>query len=328
MANDDLVERHSADLEELPPLELRPLRQLNLKSEGGSPDRLCAASGIVRRGVFAYVIGDDLRQLGVFDLSSDDPGVLRRVIADPEEAAAGKADLEALTAVPPFEGSSFGGLLGLGSGSAEHGRDKGFFWSFAADGSLDGDHRELDLRPLYRELRGELGEINIEGACVFGERLWLFHRANRGDAPNTIAELPLPDLARSLTGDLALEPEELSALNAYELGDLDGVALCFSDAAQLLEELVVFTASAEADGSGDEPDGSIHGSVVGTIGADGAVRRLRKIDPRWKVEGVHAAVDTGVIDLAFVCDQDDDDAPSPLLTATMPIDAGFEPTGA
>ena len=46
---------------------------------------------------------------------------------------------------------------------------------------------------------------------------------------------------------------------------------------------------------------------------------LRTIDPRWKVEGVHATIDSGVIDFLFVCDQDDPETPSPLLSATMPI---------
>ena len=52
--------------------------------------------------------------------------------------------------------------------------------------------------------------------------------------------------------------------------------------------------------------------------------RLRTIDRRWKVEGVHAAIDAGVIDFVFVCDQDDPDEPSPLLSATMPIERAFE----
>ena len=95
--------------------------------------------------------------------------------------------------------------------------------------------------------------------------------------------------------------------------------LCFSDATTLTDELVCFCASAEG-----YEDGDIHGSVVGTITADGEVHRLRTIDPRWKVEGVHATVDTGVIDFLFVCDQDDPDRPSPLLSATMPLEREFD----
>jgi hypothetical protein len=324
------VDRHSVSLEDLPPLELRPLRELRLE-RGSSPGRapfLSAASGVVRRGAFAYVIGDDQLALAVFDLSTDRPGELRRVLsgelpADEDERKRAKPDLEALTAVPPFEGAPHGGLLGLGSGSTEN-RDRGFFWPFDADGSLAGEHREIDLKPLYDELRAELDRINIEGAAVFRDRLWLFHRANKGKAPNAVAELGLPDLSRSLSGDREVDYEDLVRIRAYELGDLEGIELCFSDATALSEELVIFTASAEADEDDPLDDGTIHGSVVGTIDREGTVRRLRTIDRRWKVEGVHAAIDTGVIDFLFVCDQDDPDSPSPLLTATMPIERRYE----
>jgi hypothetical protein len=170
------------------------------------------------------------------------------------------------------------------------------------------------LRPVYDVMRGELsGDINIEGAAVLGSRLWLFHRGNEGDAPNTVAEFELGDLSRTLRQDLVVEPDELAGMHAYQLGELEGVPLCFSDATTLSEELVCFCASAEGDGV-------IHGSVVGTIRADGSVRRLRTIDPHWKVEGVHATIDSGVIDFLFVCDQDDPETPSPLLSATMPIE--------
>ena len=70
-------------------------------------------------------------------------------------------------------------------------------------------------------------------------------------------------------------------------------------------------------------DGDILGSVVGTIDRDGEVHRLRTIDRKYKVEGVHAVLDTGVIGMTFDCDQDDPDVPSPLLSATMPVDPGL-----
>jgi hypothetical protein len=313
--------------EDLPPLELRTLRELDLAeatSEGRAP-HMGAASGVVRRGDFAYVIADDELALGVFEISSQDPGEARDVLpgslpSDESERKGAKPDLEALTALPPFGETPYGGLLGLGSGSDDDGeRDRGFFWAFAADGSLEGEPRVIDLSPLYTALRKELGGINIEGAAVLGEELWLFHRGNEGDAGNVVAEITLSDLAGSLTGDLDIDVEELKELREYDLGDMDGVPLCFSDATALSDELVCFTASAE----GDE-DGDIRGSVVGTISADGDVHRLRTIDRKWKVEGVHAAVDTGVIDFVFVCDQDDEEVASPLLTASMPLEPGVE----
>jgi hypothetical protein len=299
------------------------LRSLDLE-RGSGPDRpahVASASGVARRGAFAYVIGDDELDLAVFDLSGSEPGTLRQALAGelPDDGARAehKPDLEALTTVPPFEGSPFGGLIGLGSGSSER-RDRGFFWPLNADGSLRDEPRQLDLAPLYRLLRRQLGEINVEGASVFGDSLWLFNRGNEGEAPNAVAEVALPELGESLRGDLAIDPEELSQLRAYDLGELDGVPLCFSDATSISDELVVFTASAEAG------EGGICGSVVGTIDADGVVQRLRTIDRAWKVEGVDAKIDTGVVDFVFVCDQDEPQTPSPLLTATMPIEARFE----
>ena len=316
------VEEHDATLEALPPLELRRLRDLDLREppDDGMPAHIASASGVVRRGDFVYVIGDDLLQVGAFELAAREPGVLKQVfpgdLPDEEgERKREKPDLEALTALPPVDGEPYGGLLGLGSGSAPS-RDRGFFWPFAADGSLAGDPRTIELRPVYEALRGELdGRINIEGAAVFRECLWLFHRANEGGAPNAVAEFELPDLSRTLADDLVVDPDEVHALRTYELGDLGGVPVCFSDATMLMDELVCFTASAEG-----AQDGDVRGSVVGTIDCGGRVHRLRTIDPRWKVEGVDASIDTGVIDFLFVCDQDDPEAPSPLLNATMPVD--------
>jgi hypothetical protein len=321
------VRRESHTPEDLPALELRELRELDLAEPPaeGRPARLVAASGVVRRGDFAYVIADDQLELGVFRLSTEEPGHARRALPgylpdDRDVRAAEKPDLEALTALPPFTGAPYGGVLGLGSGSSDEGtRDRGFFWELAADGALEGQPRTIDLGPLYAMLRSELGGLNVEGAAVLDERLWLLHRGNESDAGNVVAEVSLRDLGRSLSGDLDLDVDELRDLREYDLGDMGGVPLCFSDATALTEDLICFTASAERDA-----DGRIRGSVVGTISRDGEVRRLRTIDRRWKVEGVHAAVDTGVVDFVFVCDQDFDEAPSPILSATMPLDGEVE----
>ena len=146
--------RCSAGSEDLPPLELRTLRDLRLSEPSGEgrPPHLCAGSGIVRRGDFAYLIGDDELFLAVFRLSSaDQPGTLQRALAgalplDHDARSDAKPDLEALTVLPPFGGHPYGALLGLGSGSAP-GRDRGFVWALQADGSLHGEARERRRQP-------------------------------------------------------------------------------------------------------------------------------------------------------------------------------------
>jgi hypothetical protein len=317
------VKQQSADLEDLPPLDVRPLRELDL-DEPSAPGRhahLSAASGVVRRGDFVYAIGDDELSLGVFRLSEPGPGCLRRALegelpTDEKERKAHKADLEALTLLPPFGGNPFGALLGLGSGSGQR-RDRGFVWSLGPDGDLVDDPRELDLEPLYTLLRRDIPELNIEGASVIEERLWLLQRGNTEEGLNLVAELSLAAVMESLQRDLRIDPHELEEVRAYDLGELDGVPLTFSDATPLGRDMLVFTASAEGDGG-------IHGSVVGTLDAGGVVQRLRTIDRRFKVEGVHASIDTGVVDFLFVCDQDDPETASPLLSAAMPLDGSFE----
>jgi hypothetical protein len=318
------MKQESARPEELPPLDLHELRKLDVEepSRPGRPAHLSAASGVVRRGDFVYVIGDDELHLGVYRLSSNQPGRLQRVLAgdlpaDRGERSGLKPDLEALTVLPPFEAHPYGALVGLGSGSAPE-RDRGFVCRLAADGSIADQPEELSLAPLYRLLREHVAELNVEGAATMGDRLWLLHRGASQEASNLVVELSLERLLHSLRDDLCLDVEELEGVRRYDLGDIDGVELTFSDATPIADQLLVFTASAEAD------DGRIRGSVVGTLALDGSVQRLRTIDRRWKVEGVHAAIDTGVLDFTFVCDQDDPDAPAPLLSATMPLEGRLE----
>jgi hypothetical protein len=319
------MERRVARAEDLPPLELRHVRTLELAEPAarGACAHMAAASGVVRRAEYVYVVGDDLLFLGVFDASSDRPGRLRRVLpgelpSGRDELKAAKPDLEVLTVLPPFESHPHGALLGLGSGSTAQ-RDRGFAWALEADGSLDGEPLQLDLAPLYSLLRRHLDALNVEGAAVMGDELWLLQRGNSKQGENLVVALELAEVLASLLRDRTLAAAELLGMLAFDLGELEGAPLTFSDASPLNGDLLVFTASAEDSASTDE-DGAILGSVVGTIDRDGEVRRLRTIDRAHKVEGVHAVLDSGVVTMTFVCDQDDPDIPSPLLSATMPLD--------
>jgi hypothetical protein len=321
------MERRVARPEDLPPLELRELRILDLEepSSPGGAAHVAAASGVVRRAEYVYVVGDDELHLAAFDATSGAPGRLHRALsgelsADPDERKKHKPDLEALTTLPPFEDHPHGALLGLGSGSTPD-RDRGFAWALAPDGSLDGQPVELDLAPLYTLLRDNLNDLNVEGAAVMGDELWLLQRGNSEHGANLVVALSCAEVIESLRRDRTLAAEELRRVLAFDLGELEGAALTFSDASALGGELLVFTASAE-DSPSTYEDGAILGSVVGTIDIGGEVRRLRKIDRAHKVEGVHAFLDNGVISMTFVCDQDDPSIPSPLLSATMALDPG------
>jgi len=321
------MERRVARAEDLPPLELRQVGTLALepRSSPGEASYVASASGVVRRAEYVYVIADDELCLAVFDASSDEPGRLKRVLsgtlpADEDGRSEAKPDLEALTTLPPIEGSPYGALLGLGSGSAPE-RDRGFAWRLQADGSLEGDPIELDLAPLYGLLRDRLATLNVEGAAVMGDELWLLQRGNSAHGENVVVALSCAEVLESLERDRTLAAEEFQRVLGFDLGELHGVPLTFSDASALGGEMLVFTASAE-DSSGTHGKGAILGSVVGTIDLAGEVRRLRTIERKYKVEGVHAVLDSGVVTMTFVCDQDDPATASPLLSATMGLEVG------
>ena len=201
------MERRVARAEDLPPLELRRVRTLELEepsSPGGTP-HVAAASGVVRRAEYVYVIADDELDLAVFDASSDAPGRLVPALSgelpsDHEARSKAKPDLEALTSLPPFEGHPHGALLGLGSGSTTD-RDRGFAWALAADGSLDGEPIELDLAPLYTLLRERLDALNVEGAAVMEDELWLLQRGNSEHGENVVVALSCAEVLESLGRD-------------------------------------------------------------------------------------------------------------------------------
>ena len=234
------------------------------------------------------------------------------------ERKAAKPDLEVLTVLPPFESHPYGALLGLGSGSTPE-RDRGFAWGLAADGSLHGEPLQLDLAPLYSLLREHMEALNVEGAAVMGDELWLLQRGNSEEGLNLVVSLELSEVLDSLLRDRTLAAPELRGMLAFDLGELEGSALTFSDASPLGGDLLVFTASAE-DSPARTTTARSSGRWSGTIDRGGEVRRLRTIDRNHKVEGVHAALDTGVVTMTFVCDQDDPEIPSPLLSATMTAD--------
>jgi hypothetical protein len=99
----------------------------------------------------------------------------------------------------------------------------------------------------------------------------------------------------------------------YDLGQLNGVRLTFSDAEHLGDNRILFSGSAE------RPGGSISGSAIGLIDVARHVRwtEISSEDGspfRSKIEGLSLAVGKpGTI--RFVIDDDDETAPSEMFKA-------------
>jgi hypothetical protein len=301
-------------------LRAQAIRELDVDAPRGSGGGrfIAAGSGLVRAGDHLYVIADDERELAVFPAEGGAPGRLERMLpgelpADPAERKRLKPDFEALVLLPP-RGRGSGALLALESGSRES-RRGGVLWALDEHGALSGEPQRLDLAPLYSELGREIPDLNIEGAAVSGDRLLLFQRGNGEGAVNAVIALALDDVVADLAR-ARLTADAYFSDRRYDLGEIDGVRLAFSDAAALDDGRIVYTAVAEG-GDDTYRDGHCAGAGVGILGWGGDRQRWEPLDPPAKVEGVEARVDGDGIALLMVADADDPGSPSPLLAARL-----------
>lgn len=298
-------------------LPAQVLQTLFVDTDAG-PVHLSAASGMVRIGQRLYVIADDDNQLAVFDLGHRGAGSFRRLFAGelpaaPEARKAAKPDLEALVRLPAFTGYPQGALLALGSGSRPN-RQRAALLALHEQGGIDGDARELDFAPIHAPLQSRFAQLNIEGAFVDGTRFCLLQRGNAATPDNALVEYDCAAILDWLRGGAAAPPP--LAVHPYDLGELEGVPLCFTDGAALPGGGWVYCAVAEATRD-NYADGPCQGSAVGIVAADGRPGPRWPLTPRCKTEGIAASIDQGRLELLLVTDADDPGTPAQLLRAEL-----------
>lgn len=265
-----------------------------------------AASGLVLAGGHIYVAADDACEIAVFDLGGDVPGQLFTIIADELPRDAGerkkkKPDFEILVHLP--ESGEIGALLALGSCSKKR-RMRGAVIALGGDG-LPGDIRLIDLAPLCEIIEPMVGEINLEGALVEGDRLLLFNRGNARAPESCVIEI---GLAALLDGSVT----DATPIARFTLPEINGVPLTVTDACKTAGGILL---SAAAEASDDSyADGAIAGAALVRLDADFQMTGIDPIDPPQKVEGVALGGDGA---LYCVTDADDPDCPAVLYRALM-----------
>lgn len=306
-------------------LKLRSQRELRMRGAAGLAqsravaNHLSAASGLVRRGERHFVVADDENHLAVFDAAGE--GDWLRLF-DGELGAPGarrkatKPDLETLLELPPMPGHAAGALLSLGSGSRPN-RQRGVMLPFEAGPLGLGTPREIDLAPLYTPLRRRCADLNIEGGALCGNQFLLLQRANLGGAANLCIRYAWPELLAWLLDAGAAAPLPQS-IEPFDLGQLDGVALGFTDATALPGGAWAFSAAAEATHDSYQ-DGACAGSVIGIVSGAGRLTQTQRLPGRWKVEGIAARLiaDSTRIEFSLVTDADDRAQTAMLLSATL-----------
>jgi hypothetical protein len=214
-------------------------------------------------------------------------------------------------------------LVAFGSGtSPERERIVTVFWR-------DGEQpvtRVFNGASFYRVLREAHGfsgsELNVEGAVYLdNDQLRLFQRGN--GAPHddlqpvdATCDIKWSELWTHLQQRDVSPPQPYNIVQ-YDLGDLRGCALNFSDA-ELVSNVILYSASAESSAQAGT-DGEITGSVLGVIDANGAryAQLLTEDGQQFnaKIEGISVGNDDRHL-VYFVVD-DDNDEPSPLFEVEL-----------
>lgn len=289
-------------------IQLRKIRQLNL--EAPYPP-LTAASGVVKVNHYLYVIGDDENHLGVFDTNQEgSPGRAHKLFEGklPEEKKERKllkADLEALTFLP--EQSV---LLAIPSGSKPN-RYRGALVPLDKSGAPSGSATVIDLSWLYLWLQKAIDPPNLESAALVGNVLYLIHRGNKKGDLNALISIPLMDFFLG-------RQDQAQIRTIRNFAEVDGVPLTITDAANLDNKSLVFTAAAEnTENSFD--DGPCLGSGLGVMDLNGNVLSFERVDACKKLEGVYAQRQENQWKLWLVNDEDDRSCPSELWEAFLSI---------
>ena len=284
----------------------------------GSP--VHAASAIAPFGDGWLVVQDDATHAAWWRAGAVTPVRVVEPVAGLEvfSAAAGtkhlKPDFEAAVAVP-MAGADAVLLLGSGSTAA---RTRASLVTLGASGPR---HAVADLGPLYRDVALALGlhddQLNLEGACLAGDRLRWFQRANRAaGAPTACVDVDLAAVLAAVTGEGGVRRVELGDVRHYDLGTVGGVPLAVTDALALADGRVLVSAAAE-DTPNAVDDGRVAGSALALLDDDGVLATVAVPAPGpgpYKVEGLALREATADgLRLLAVTDADDPAVPSERL---------------
>lgn len=319
-----------------PELHARIVRRTPLYYEPGgrsdieTPEFVRSASSLAQFGGRVAVIANDANFVALIDLRTGTVECISlpaghqgsRQFDEAHDNRRWKFDLEACVTLPDESGEL---LVAFGSGSGPEREN-------VVAMSRDGDEQSVQIYeagPFYESLRAAVdfagSDLNVEGAIFVGtDTVRLFQRGNGklhdGLQPvDATCDLPWSAVQADLEASDTSLPPTPDNIVQYELGNLDGVRLSFSDA-ELVGEHVLYSASAEAQPEGDG-DGHVAGSVLGIIGEDGAARWTPLITPdgthfEGKIEGL--SVEPGDPNRAyFVVDEDDSEKPSELYEVEL-----------
>ena len=232
-----------------------------------------------------------------------------------------KLDLESCV---PLDDGGVPVLLAFGSGSSPL-RER--IVEIRGIGGASPEVRMIGAHALYAGLRAAPAfagsEMNVEGAVILTPAtLRLFNRGNgaRGgevDPIDASCDLHLPTLLAYLTDPESVSPPSPENITRYDLGEIDGHPLTFTDVT-LHEGRIFFTATAEESPDAVR-DGPVAGSAIGVLDPDGGARWARVMgEDGSPFDGKIEAIQMRDVRSAWVLvDRDDPLRPSELCEVAL-----------
>ena len=292
------------------------------------PTHVRAASGLTRALGRWYVVQDDTAFVGVVD----DATVHAIELPLPSEAGSRRQFSAAIgnkAAKPDFEACFTAGtgeqddglrVWAFGSGSTARRRD------IAQLDPVTGATCRFDATSLHLQIVDELGHLpNIEGACVYLDELWLFHRGNTGGRDRGCCAFAWPWRA-VVAWLLSKGPvPDMTAVTTFDLGDIQGVRWGITDVALAPAGRVAVLCAAESSANAVD-DGAVIGARIGVVDIDaaGTWTQLRMVDLPVAVTGAGNYKPEGLFieETPFghgflVADPDDTEVPAVLCEVAL-----------
>lgn len=276
------------------------MRSLEIENGKG----IKAASGLVKIENTFYVIADDDVSLAEYNFSASQVKFVKllnkNLSLDSKERKKQKPDWESLLHLNISEDHNL--LLAIPSGSTDN-RMIGAYVHLSNTGiNEDLEIGSVDFSKLYSELKTQLSELNIEGVCVFQDKLKFFQRGNGLIGKNAIIDLDLAGFCDDLKNQIPIRASNILSITEYNLGHLNNHKLDFTDAC--VEGDKIWFLAVSEDSSSTYDDGEFKGAIIGCIDASGKELIRYEIDCATKPEGLWVEAEDNRLCFYVVTDAD------------------------
>lgn len=309
-------------------ITLERVRELVIEPLGKNrPPFVISASGLVRLENRVLIVADDELHLAEFDLKSSQPGRWIKLLpgqlpTDYKARKKQKPDLETIARIQPDVYAETGALLVVPSLSREN-RVTGAMVKIEKNAVATDSPIPIDFSDIRNKLCETIDGLNVEGIAIQEKTTKLFHRGSKKKGKSVVIELETISFLRDLHDTHKPLSKCISNFREYDLGDIEGVGMSFTDAVPMPDGRIVFLATAEA--TDDEyQDGASLGSSLGIMKENGEIERMIRIAGREKFEGICAdyqstGAATHTLEILLVSDTDNEKFSSSLYRASVNI---------